>query len=365
VRKLLATLAIAVALSTLVQVSPAAAQAPSDSLGWQYEDFADNVNLTFGPAAPTPMEPVVIRAQSKNPQVHIQVAYAYMTVQLVNSGPVTTGLTFSRYNETVMTCTLSAYPNGTLVRFYVNVLDYYNTPAVSGNYSYTVMGQDRPGGWVHSEFAKNINVTVAPNPPNASQPAKVTITSKDNVTIYGAYLYVTYEVKVGQPQSGGFPFNRINASAMYCDVPGYPMGTEVRYWVSAWDKYNNLTISGYYNYTVPREEDYTSHEFAEFDGIAVVGGLIAFAAVGGWAFLRVLGTEKGRRDKGTSYGKASQDSADASKALKAMDACELSQPKAEPKAVETPVVGKDKATKLPEPDKKSGRTFGKTKGGAK
>jgi hypothetical protein len=306
-RKILVILAIALAAATLAQAAPAAEETRADSLGWQYEDFADNVNLTFAPAAPTPMEPVVIRAQSRNPLVHIQVAYAYMTVQLVNSGPVTTGLTFSRYNETVMTCTLSAYPNGTLVRFYVNVLDYYNTPAISGNCSYTVMGQDRPGGWIHSEFSKNLNVTCAPNPPNASQPAKVTITSKDSVLIYGAYLYVTYETVVGQPQSGGFPFNRVNQTSMYCDIPGYPMGTAVRFWVSAWDKYNNLTISGYYNYTVPREEDYTSHDFVEFDGLGAVGGLAAFAAVGSWAFLRVLGSERERREKGTKYGKSGQD----------------------------------------------------------
>jgi hypothetical protein len=257
-----------------------------------------------------------------------------------------------------MTCTLSAYPNGTLVQFYVNVLDYYNTPAISGNYTYTVMGQDRPGGWVHSEFSKNLNSTIAPNPPNASQPAKVTITSKDNVTVYGAYLYVTYEAVIGQPQSGGFPFNRINSTAMYCDIPGYPMGTEVRYWISAWDKYNNLTISSYYNYTVPREEDYTSHEFVAFDGIAVVGGLVAFAAVGAWAFLRVLGEEQKRRDKGTKYG--SQSAAEAKAALKALGSCDIEPAKpSEETAAQKPKADVSDSNKPPKADATKPAAVGK------
>ena len=247
-RRVQAFVAVVLLALIVVQAIPAGGETRADErLGWQAETFQDNVNLTFSPRSPTPMEPVVIRAQSRNPLDHVQVAYAYMTIQLPNSGPVTTGLTFSRINETVMTCTLSAYPNGTLVRFYVNVLDFYNTPAISGNYTYTVAGQDRPGGWVHSEFSKNLNITWAPNVPNATEPSKVTIRSKDGVGIYGAYLYLTYEVNVGQPQSGGYPFVRINQTAMSCDIPGYPMGTGVRFWVSAWDKYNNLTISGYYN----------------------------------------------------------------------------------------------------------------------
>jgi hypothetical protein len=131
----------------------------------------------------------------------------------------------------------------------------------------------------------------------------VTIRSKDGVVIYGAYLYLTYEVKAGQPQSGGYPFILVNQTSMACEIPGYPMGTSVRFWVSAWDKYNNLTISAYYNYTVPREEDYTSHEFVPMDGFSIVGGLAAFAAVGSAAYLRVLNQERKRRDKGTKYGK--------------------------------------------------------------
>jgi hypothetical protein len=348
--KEIARIAVAIAFAVAVIVQATAARGDgvrAEPLGWQYEDFSDNVNLTFSPASPTPMEPVVIKAVSKNPQVHIQVAYAYLTVQLLNSGPVTTGLTFSRVNETVMTCTLSAYPNGTLVRFYVNVLDFFNTPAISGNNSYTVMGQDRPGGWMHSEFEKNLNLTWSPYVPNATEPTTVTIVSKEGVAIYGAYLYLTYEVKPGQPQSGGYPFVRLNQTAMGCEVPGYPMGTAVRFWVSAWDKYNNLSISSYYNYTVLKEEDYTNHEFVPFDGLAVVGGMVAFAAVGSFAYLRVLGTERRRRAKGTQYGKS-----------------EGAKPDAEAAAAPDQEKGQEKPKPTASDDAKGGRPK-PSKGGAK
>jgi hypothetical protein len=294
------------ALAVASQLGWASAQT-TERIGWQFEDFDDNVNLTYAPKTPTPQEPVVVRIESRNPKVFMQVAYAYITVQLPGSGPVTTGLTFSRYNETVMTATFSAYPNNTVVKFYLNVLDYFNVPAQSGNYSYIVQGQDKPGGWLHAAFLDNVNVTWRPMVPNATEPARVTITSRDGVTVYGAYLYVTYEVKVGQPQSGGFPFLRTNNTAMWCDIPGYPMGTSVRFWVSAWDKYNNLTISPYYNYTIPREEDYSNHEFADFDGLAVVGGLMAFAIAGGVAYWRVLEAERRRREKGTKYAQVQLD----------------------------------------------------------
>ncbi|MBI5000206.1 MAG: hypothetical protein HZB92_01570 [Euryarchaeota archaeon] len=296
-------LAILLALTMLLPAMAMAGQRAeaADYIGWQEETFERNVKLDYGPKSPTPTEPVVVSIESLDSRVFIQVAYLYLTIKLVEGRTVTTGLSFSRVNATAMTCTLSSYANGTVVTFYVNVLDYYNVPLISQNYTYSVYGSDRPGGWLHSEFQRNVLLNMSSISPNATEQVHVTIDSIENNTVYGANLYIVFEAEPGKPQSGGFPFRVVNATAMEVDIPGYPGGTKVSFWVAAWDKYNNLTVSPYYNYTVQEAQNYTAHDFVPSMDLWAFPGLAGVVVLGVISYAVMSRKEKRRRERGDDY----------------------------------------------------------------
>jgi hypothetical protein len=293
---------VAFAVLLVAQAAVAAGATRAEGLGWQYELFTDNVTLTYSPTNPTPADTVVIRIESNNPSVPIYSVTTLLTYQIPGMPASTSGLPFFPVNSTVQEgrLSLSAFANNTVVTFRVMVYDVKYSYIVSDNYTFTVIGSARSGGWRHSLFEDNLDMTWSPQSPNATESVKVTINSRDGIGIYGAYVYVTYN-----NVSGGYPMQVVNATCMECSLPGYSKGTMVEFWVTAWDKYTNITTSTPRNFTVITGEDRMSHDFVEFDAISAMAGLMAFSAVGGAAFLRVLASERARRRKATQYGRSS------------------------------------------------------------
>jgi hypothetical protein len=85
---------------------------------------------------------------------------------------------------------------------------------------------------------------------------------------------------------------------MYQKIPGYPAGTDVTFWVTAWDMYNSIITSKTFNYTVlgdtisPLISSLTC-AYTEKDTMAVVRANVSDdVAVGSVAlYYRVSGSE--------------------------------------------------------------------------
>jgi hypothetical protein len=102
---------------------------------------------------------------------------------------------------------------------------------------------------------------------NATEEVMITLVSINNISIKGANLYITYENTDGKIQSGGYNFTKINSNStqMRQNIPGYPAGTNITFWVTAWDQYNAVMTSKIYNYSVMSIAEYTDFPF-EYTG---------------------------------------------------------------------------------------------------
>jgi hypothetical protein len=58
----------------------------------------------------------------------------------------------------------------------------------------------------------------------------------------------------------------VNSTEMARTISGFPAGTNVTFWVTAWDQYNAVMTSGMYNYSVMGVEEYTDFPFEYTDG---------------------------------------------------------------------------------------------------
>ncbi len=50
-------------------------------IGWQYDTFEENLEMTITPELPTTEEPIIIEIVSTIPDVEIQIANLYATIQ--------------------------------------------------------------------------------------------------------------------------------------------------------------------------------------------------------------------------------------------------------------------------------------------
>ena len=105
---------------------------------------------------------------------------------------------------------------------------------------------------------------------NATEEVTVTITSKENVTFGGANLWWTYETSDGELVTGvgkNFSIKNQDVTEMKEDILGYPAGTNVTFWVQAWDQYNIVLVSDEYDYSVLGVMEYTNFpfEYVTFD----------------------------------------------------------------------------------------------------
>lgn len=244
-----------------------------DIVGWQHNTFEDNLVLDYSPVSPKPTDPIVITITSKEPDVPIQIAYAELTIEYPGGATSTGGRTFQRVNETTMRTSIGPYQyNGTKVKFFVNALDYNNVPMLSPDVELLVLGAEKLGGWMHDTFEENIRLSRDPLLPNATEPMTVSVWSKEGIPIEGGNLYFLYTPSNGVTESGGWPLNRVNLTALEREIPGnYHMaGSNITFWVVLWDEYSNLTKSEQINYSIPGVVEF-EYPF-EYTRIEVING---------------------------------------------------------------------------------------------
>lgn len=130
-------------------------------------------------------------------------------------------------------------------------------------------------GWQHEEFEDNVEISYVPTEPKSNQKVTVKITSKvANVTIAGANLWIKYKLRGQSEQVGGFVFERVNLTTLVSEIPGYPVGTEVTFWIDAWDKDILKITSNEYTYTI-KTYGYEAYGIEEFPQPAVYGAYAA------------------------------------------------------------------------------------------
>lgn len=236
-------------------------------VGWQYDTFAQNIMLNVTPETLTTDDSVTITITSKVDEVWINRASVWGVVYPKDQVQFPFSYQFLKLNDTCFTCEIEPFPlNGYDIEFYVIAYDYFYEPMDSRSYTtyeYSVLSS----GWKNTTFDGNLELTYWPMNVNATEEVLITLVSRNNVSISGANLYVTYETEEGEIQSGGWNFTKsnVNGTEMSQTIPGYPAGTNVTFWVTAWDQYNALMTSKMYNYSVMGIEAYTDYPFEYTD----------------------------------------------------------------------------------------------------
>ena len=59
----------------------------------------------------------------------------------------------------------------------------------------------------------------------------------------------------------------VNSTEMQQTIPGYPAGTNITFWVIAWDAYNTQIVSDFYEYNVVGIVEYTNYPFEYSDSM--------------------------------------------------------------------------------------------------
>jgi len=237
-------------------------------IGWQYDTFGENLAVDVTPEAITTMDSMTVTVTSKIPAVWIKQANLYGIVYPEDSPQFPFTQPLFRVNDTVFRCIISPFPlNGYDMEFYLYVYDYYYEAMDSRTFqtfSYSVAGS----GWKNETFSENLELTYWPVRVNASEEVTVTIASRDNVTIAGANLYLTYVTPEGELREGGWNMTKtnVNSTAMAKTIPGFEAGTNVTFWVTAWDQYNSVVTSQMLNYSVMGIEEYTDFPFEYTEG---------------------------------------------------------------------------------------------------
>lgn len=265
---------VLVSVGCLVAFLPAGAEEVEHTKGWNHDDFHDNMILTYVPYAPNETQSVSIRIESKE-AVQIKNATLHFNVTFSGGNSSEGSWSFLRENETVMVTNIRPYANGTKVIFFVVASDLDGNLTISPEYPYIVIGEVVEG-WQHEVFEDNVAVSYIPQRPQGNQMVIVKIVSKEeNVTIAGANLYVKYRLRGQSEQTGGFPFNIVNSSTLVAEIPGYPLGTVVTFWVRAWDKDIEIITSEEYIYTI-ESYGYEIYGTEEFPQNTIYGAYVAF-----------------------------------------------------------------------------------------
>lgn len=252
---------------------------PAPAHGWPPGTFEDHVRMDVSPAAPTANDEVTVSLRTVNASLFIKGANLNLRVTYPDGtaiGP--SSFPFAQESIYRFFFILPRYPNATIVSFYVTAWDFDNDVLTSTPYAYTVAGAPSLG-WKHEAFEDNVEVLATPPIPQPHDEVTVSIRSREpNVEMRGANLYLKYIYQQDPPRSGGYPFVRANATWWSATISGFPPGTEVVYWVVAWDvKVDTITSSFYaYNLSVDR---YTRHEMEPFPSVEAAVGLSLGLAV--------------------------------------------------------------------------------------
>jgi hypothetical protein len=236
-------------------------------IGWQYDTFGQNLMVNVTPEYITTSDRITIVVTSKLTDVWIKQASIYGVVYPKDSVQFPFSFPFLRITDTQFKCVIEPFPlNGYDIDFYVVVYDYYFEPMDSRTfaaYSYSVQGS----GWRNDTFGTNLRLEYWPMKVNATQDVEITISSINDITINGANLYITYVTPEGEVREGGWNFSKtnVNSTEMKRVIPGFPAGTNVTFWVTAWDQYNSVMTSRMYNYSVMGIAEYTNFPF-EYTG---------------------------------------------------------------------------------------------------
>lgn len=240
-------------------------------IGWQYDTFTQNVNVNVTPESITTMDQIIVTISSAVPGVGISQASLYGVVYPADGFQFPISFPFFKVDDGGMTyrCIIEPFAQFSSydIEFYIVAYDFFNTPLDSRSsnlyFTYTATGS----GWVHETFNENIELTYWPLRANASEEVVVTLRSRENVTIKGANLWVTYETPEGQVEKGGWNFSaaNVNSTEMRQTIPGYGAGTNITFWVIAWDDYNTQMVSKFYNYSVMGIVEYTDFPFEYSD----------------------------------------------------------------------------------------------------
>ncbi len=238
-------------------------------VGWQYDTFSQNLNVNVTPETITTMDQIVVTISSEISEVWIRQAAVYGVVYPEDGFQFPISFPFLKKSDTTFQCTIEPYAwlSSYEIEFYIMAYDYFNTPMDSRTsnlyFSYSAMGS----GWRHESFDDNIELTYWPLRANATEDVEITLISKDNITMDGANLWVIYETPEGEAKKGGWNFSQanVNSTEMRQTIPGYPAGTNITFWVIAWDQYNAQIVSKFYNYSVIGIVEYTDFPFEYSD----------------------------------------------------------------------------------------------------
>ena len=266
-RPALALLALSVLLAAVVGLAarPAAA--------WPTPVFEDHIALSVGPADPTEEDAVTVSIHTRNASLFIKGAILYLqetTPDNVTRGPYPYPM--ASPDSLNWTYTIAARPNGTLVRVYVVAWDYDNAQLTSAWHEYRVRGPPSLG-WQFPGFEENVEVSRFPPIPQPHDEVTVWIRSKvPSVGVRGATLYIRYIYQTEPPKVGGFAMAYVNGTHLAATIPGFPPGTEVVYWIVAWDRNVETRSSPFYSYNLSVDK-YTRHENIEFPQVETVAGI--------------------------------------------------------------------------------------------
>ncbi len=204
--------------------------------------------VEFNPKSPFDSDPVNISIESKHGD---EITWAYLSVTFIKSGISRKGnYPFIIINSTSWYCVIPGDQNQgeTDVIFYITTW-FEEAEVKTTDYEYRVSYQ---GTWESTEFDENLELTYLPTVPLSEEPVNITITSKRfDIPIKYAFLRVSVEFPGGySAQEGGVNFTRKNSTSMYSLLPGYGGGTNVTYWVEAFDEGAKAIVSDKYNYIV-------------------------------------------------------------------------------------------------------------------
>ena len=258
-------------LATMPSAMPQENGTRAGEYGWQYDTFSQNLNVNVTPEFLTTMDQIAITITSEVSGVLISQASLYGVVYPDNGFQFPISYPFFKVDTDVeaFRCIIDPFSqfSGYEIEFYIVAYDYFNTPMDSRSsnlyFTYSVEGS----GWRNEGFSSNIDLNYWPLKVNATEDVEVTLRSIDNVTIAGANLWVTYETPEGNIEEGGWNFSKtnVNSTEMRQTIPGYPAGTNVTFWVIAWDNYNEQIVSKFYNYSVIGIVEYTDFPFEYSD----------------------------------------------------------------------------------------------------
>ncbi|MCK5396796.1 MAG: hypothetical protein KAJ33_00930 [Thermoplasmata archaeon] len=242
-------------------------------IGWQYDTFTQNLNVNVTPETITTMDQIMVTITSEISAVWIKQASLYGVVYPDDGLQFPISFPFFKLDTEEMSfrCVLEPFSqfSGYEIEFYIVAYDYFNSAMDSRSsnlyFTYSATGS----GWRNNTFEENIELTYWPLKANATEEVEVTIKSINFITIVDANLYIVYETAEGIIEEGGWNFSKTNSNSteMRVVIPGYAAGTNITFWVTAWDIYEGggTITSKEYKYSVIGIVEYTDFPFEYSD----------------------------------------------------------------------------------------------------